>query len=118
MVYERTKFSNPMSEPYRKAALFASLWEKEYGEKFIINGMMCKWAKELVDVQDDTIVSRFRVYIREEFYQGCRHSLPAFVKNFNSFVPKVKARREKACTNCGEIGHSYIFCTVVKEEVK
>lgn len=112
-----------MSEPYRKAALFASLWEKEYGEKFVINGMMCKWAKELVDVPDDTIVSRFRIYIREEFYQGCRHSLPAFVKNFNSFVPKVKVgRREKACTNCGEIGHSYTFCPNIKgadhEQVK
>jgi hypothetical protein len=79
------------NEVWQKAALFAQLWEEIYREKFIITGMELKWAKELVGVDNDLIVERFKIFKGDEWYgENARHSLPSFVKNFNTFVKKTR----------------------------
>jgi hypothetical protein len=86
-----------MKEPnpvFQKAALFKQLWEEKHPtETFALIPMVFRWAKELIEIDNDMIVERFKIFAEDEWYwENTRHSLPAFVKNFNSFVPKVRRR--------------------------
>lgn len=73
--------------------LYSDLWEKQFGEKYYIMwGFDHKYAKALETVPEDEIVRRTKVYFANPWYASCQHSLQAFVKNFNKFVPKAKKR--------------------------
>ena len=82
------------NEVWQKAELFQQFWEAKYApEPFIINGMVLKWAKELVGIDNDLIYQRWKIFSEDDWYgENTRHSLPAFVKNFNSFVAKSRRK--------------------------
>jgi hypothetical protein len=84
----------PPNEVFQKASLFKSLWEQRYpNEVYVLVPMVFKWAKELIDVDNDLIVERFKIFASDEWYgENTRHSLQSFVKNFNSFVPKTRRK--------------------------
>ena len=99
------------TEVMQKAKLFQRLWGQHYPEPFVINGATLRWAKELIGVPDDVIVERFNRYVADRWYgEHVRHSLQAFVKNFNSFVKPQNGDGSKpafnglvACSACGKV---------------
>ena len=57
------------NEVYQKAALFKQLWEQKYrGEVLVLVPMVFRWAKELIDVDNDLIVERFKIFSSDEWY--------------------------------------------------
>jgi len=102
-------------EPYSKFLLFKGHWERKYpGEKYLKTGKDLKFAKELVEIEDAEIVRRLQIYFKEEWYgENCRHSLPAFVQNLNTFVPRRKEGGPALidCPLCGKKHPANEDCT-------
>lgn len=85
----------PPNEVFHKASLFKRYWETKYiGEEYFLLGEVFKWAKELVGIEDVVIEERLKIYLKQEWHgdETRRHSIAAFVKHFNSFVPKTRRR--------------------------
>jgi hypothetical protein len=82
----------------QRLLLYVNKWEENYlGEKYaIIWSFNMKMARELEDVPMDTVAERLDIYFRQSFYRNCKHSLAAFVKNFNQFIPNVVVRQQPA----------------------
>lgn len=100
------------SPTHQRLYLFAQKWEEHYvGETYaILWGMDMKWMKELEEVPMDTIAERLDIYFKDGWYNNCKHSLQAFVKNFNKFIPQ-KTKQHKpsnlpkqkvVCVDCGK----------------
>ena len=72
----------------QRLLLFSQKWEENYqGERYIILwGFDQKLMKELEDVPLDTIAERLTIYFKDSWYRNCKHSVNAFVKNFNKFI--------------------------------
>ena len=85
--------------------LYVQKWEKKYYPETyeIIWGFDRKMANEIVGVKLEKIAERLDVYLAHPFYESCRHSLAAFVKNFNNFIPVKKVRKsdQRTCEHCG-----------------
>ena len=93
---KKVRKSNPIQD---RIILFAQKWEERYPEEtyIIAWGMDGKWMKELESVPLDSLSQRLDVYMNknDDWIVGCRHSLPAFVKNINKFIPETKPAKKK-----------------------
>lgn len=84
-------FSRPQkrkdSETWSKLLLYAKMWQEKYGEQYIIVwGFDGKMMVELKGVSPDMMTERLGIYFADDWYSNCKHSLAAFVKNFNKFI--------------------------------
>jgi hypothetical protein len=87
----------PKSDHVVYAEIYKQLWEAMYvGETCFLTSGHFKAAHELwtSGITPDEFAQRLKVYFGNEFYGGesCRHSLFAFVKNINSFIPPKKRK--------------------------
>ena len=91
------------NEVWQRFEIFAQDWAKKYGEEYFRTDWDLKFAKQLTGIDPDTQRSRQVIYFNDPWYENCKHSLSAFVKNFNKFVPAKKGEVVMFdCPTCGK----------------
>jgi len=102
-------------EPYAKFLLFKGHWERKYpGEKYFKMDKDLRFAKQLCEIDDAEIVKRIRVYLKNQWYgEHTKHSLAAFVTNFNMWVEETHGNQEVLidCPVCGERHRPHKDCS-------
>jgi len=111
--------------------LFKPVWESEHqGEKYRPTGQDLKAAKEFYelnpDIFDDVVEfqERAQEYLRSRFegWLNLKHPCWAFLKHYNSYLPKkkpveqVKRKIMIHCTDCGKDHGAHDSCAPIRKK--
>jgi glycerol-3-phosphate dehydrogenase len=95
------------NDVFLTAKTFARIWEEHYGEEYYITEDDYAWASKIAHLPLDVIVKRTKVYLKDDYFKGCKHNLFKFKQYINRWIEEPKKVEKSAtlpmckCSDCG-----------------
>lgn len=86
------------NDVFLTANTFAKIWEEHYGEEYYLTDADLAWASKIAHLPLDVIVKRTKVYLKDDYFKGCKHNLCKFREYINRWIEEPKAGKRTGPT--------------------